>query len=345
MSTDAIIKAHQADFDCTNYSTKVKSYSDYLDSLGGVFKDLKDFTGTVDTVKGFQNVGEYTFGLMSIYGFDYDNDTNYHHWCGGYPFYVNGKKGKCNWGRIDDLCGKTTKSKTTNCNYGMDSLLFKAGLFGKTGQMRNSCDFKAMIRSGYPVTHNIHSLQVGDLVQFFRNPVTTMNPSKWTKWGHVAVVGEVLEDGSVILYDSGSRFICSKTGNYKFKFTVDSKNKPTGNYGSWSGWMGTRCVVLPDAIRPDRTLTDLAVSVIYGEYGSGEIRKKLLGSRYDMIQKMVNHLMKNPSDFVFAVAQFVLAGHAGSGDLRKEFLGSWYDEVQVKINQILQVSNTIETKH
>lgn len=342
MSTAEIVKKHMNDFNCENYTEKVPSYSKYLDSLGGVFSKYKDFTGTVTTVAGFHDISEYVFGLWSIYGFDYNNGDHNYKWEGGYPFYVNGKQGKCNWGRIDDLCGKTSKSKTTNCNFGIDSLLYKAGLFGKSGQMKDSCSMKTMVKSGCPVIHNLQSLQVGDLIELFRNPVTSKNPSTWSKWGHVVVVGEI-NNGSVIVYDTGSRFIRSKTMNYKYKFTVDGKNKPSGNYNSFSGWIGIRSVVLPDAVRQDRTLSDLAVSVLYGDYGSGPMRKKLLGSKYDSVQKMVTYLVNHPFDRLFAEAQFVLAGHAGLGDIRKEYLGERYDIIQEKINEILQVSNTLET--
>lgn len=40
--------------------------------------------------------------------------------------------------------------------------------------------------------------------------------------------------------------------------------------------------------QPTKTIDDLAVEVILGEYGNGEERKKLLGSKYEKVQKRVN---------------------------------------------------------
>ena len=86
----------------------------------------------------------------------------------------------------------------------------------------------------------------------------------------------------------------------------------------------------------DRSTTDLAVGTLFGEYGSGAIRKNYLGDKYDIVQKLVNHFVtsKGYNDYLVACALYVLNGYAGSGDYRKDYLDTDYDAVQNKINEI-----------
>ena len=201
IGTKKIVDAHKADFDCTDYASRMKEYGGYeayLKKLGGVFGKWAGKTGSVKTVMEFREFAEYTWGLMSIFGFDYNNGKIYRRWAGGKPFYTGSHKGRSNWGRIDDLCGKSSKAKTTNCNYGQDSFLYKAGLFGKDGQPTNSCGFRSHIKSRkFNFFHDLKDLQVGDLVNFFSEPATGDDCNKWKTWHHVAIVGEItLERGT-----------------------------------------------------------------------------------------------------------------------------------------------------
>lgn len=74
---------------------------------------------------------------------------------------------------------------------------------------------------------------------------------------------------------------------------------------------------------------DLAYGVMTGKYGDGEERKKALGSRYDEVQKFINHI--NEANVATLVDE-VKAGKYGNGDVRKAVLGSRYEEVQKAIN-------------
>lgn len=346
-ATQKIIDAHKSDFNCTNYISKLRAYggySAYLNSLGGVFKKWNGKTASVKTVEELHEIAEYVFGLMSIFGFDYNNGTWYRKWAGGSPFYINNQKGRCNWGRIDDLCGKESKDKTTNCNYGMDSLLYKAGLYGGNNQPTNSCAYKSHIKSRKcPFFRNQKDLQIGDLIQFFRNPVTTNNCDDWSDWGHVAIVGDIV-NGNIILFDSGGRFIT--TGNYKHEFKVDKNNKPIGDYDTYKGWVAIRDFTLVgaknDSIK-NRSDSALAVGVIHAEYGSGNDRKNLLGNRYSAVQKLVNHYLSSNghNDYIRACADFVLSGYAGSGETRKAYFGNIYNEVQNKVNWVIKTAEEV----
>ena len=78
----------------------------------------------------------------------------------------------------------------------------------------------------------------------------------------------------------------------------------------------------------------LAVGVMQGKYGTGEARKKALGSRYDEVQSFINHIYSASNQ---TLANEVLQGKYGSGDVRKAVLGSRYELVQKLVNQKLGV--------
>lgn len=347
IGTKKIVDAHKADFDCTDYASKMKAYGGYeayLKKLGGVFEKWAGKTGSVKTVMEFREFAEYTWGLMSLFGFDYNNGKIYRRWAGGKPFYTGSHKGRSNWGRIDDLCGKSSKAKTTNCNYGQDSFLYKAGLFGKDGQPTNSCGFRSHIKSRkFKFFHDLQDLQVGDLVNFFSEPAAGDNPDKWKTWHHVAIVGELI-NGRVILYDSGGRFIT--TGVYKHELKVDSKNRPVGDYGSYKGYIGIRALNLKDAKHDmvrDRTDECIAVGVIHDDYGKNQERKSFLGSRYDKVQELVTRYKSaaNHADYIRACADFVLSGYAGNGVYRQSYFGDEYAEVQKKVEWVAKTAKAV----
>ena len=90
--------------------------------------------------------------------------------------------------------------------------------------------------------------------------------------------------------------------------------------------------------KPEPTPTDdileLVAGVMAGKYGNNEQRKAALGSRYDEVQKMVNHIF---SASVNELAREVISGKYGTGDLRKRVLWTRYDAVQKEVNRILGV--------
>lgn len=239
--TEKIIKAHQADFNSSNWQAKLASYggySAYLNKLGGVFAKWNGKNGSVKTAAQFQEIAQYVFGLMAVYGFNYNNGRFTVRWGGGSPFYPSADDGRCNWGEIDTLCSSAEKSKTTNCNFGMDSLYYKAGIM--PGRIKLSDMYKAQARK-YKVIRKKSDLRIGDLVHMFGERVTSDDPDTWEDWHHVCCVGEKYGD-KVIMYDTGSRFISS--GNFKHELTVNGNNEPTGDYSSYDGWVGIRIVEL-----------------------------------------------------------------------------------------------------
>ena len=74
---------------------------------------------------------------------------------------------------------------------------------------------------------------------------------------------------------------------------------------------------------------DLVVGVMQGKYGNGDARKSALGSKYDEVQGLINHI--NSAD-AQTLAEEVKAGKYGNGETRKTVLGSRYNEVQNIVN-------------
>ena len=80
---------------------------------------------------------------------------------------------------------------------------------------------------------------------------------------------------------------------------------------------------------PSGTIFELVVAVMQNAYGAGETRKSNLGTRYDEVQSMINHIATANVDTLVSETK---AGKYGNGDTRKIVLGSRYTEVQNKIN-------------
>ena len=81
---------------------------------------------------------------------------------------------------------------------------------------------------------------------------------------------------------------------------------------------------------PSGSTLDLVVGVMQGKYGVGDAREKALGTRYNEVQNVINHISSASVD---TLVSEVKAGKYGNGNTRKTVLGSRYTEVQNKINQ------------
>lgn len=342
IETEKIIKAHEGDFDSSNWQSKLKNYggySAYLNKLGGVFAKFNGKNASVKTAKEFREIAQYVFGLMAIYGFNYNNNSTHVRWGGPRPFYPTADSGSCNWGEIDTLCSSPNKDKTTNCNYGIDSLYYKAGI--APDAFDYSYRFKWLARN-YPVIRKKNDLRVGDLVHFFHAPVKSDNPDTWDGWGHVACVGEKVGN-TVILYDFGNRFI--RTADFRKPFTVDTSNKPTGQYDNYEGWAAMRVVELVgngDEVKGD---SEYAVEVIAGKWGSNLVRRVRLGNRYKNVQSRVNYFLNGTKQgreaYLRAAASYVLKGFAGKEEDRAKFFGKNYADVQNKVNWVVKTAQKV----
>lgn len=97
--------------------------------------------------------------------------------------------------------------------------------------------------------------------------------------------------------------------------------------------------VEPETANPDGSILDLAVEVMKGNYGDGDVRKDRLGNRYDEVQSFINHIYEESAE---TLAEEVKEGKYGNGDTRKIVLGDRYDEVQTIVNNNSQVYYTVQ---
>lgn len=104
----------------------------------------------------------------------------------------------------------------------------------------------------------------------------------------------------------------------------------------WKSYAGATngTVSKPEASTPQQTTPtgstlDLVYGVMMGQYGSGTERKTKLGSRYDEVQNIINHIASASAS---TLATEVKSGAYGNGDVRKVVLGSRYNEVQKIVN-------------
>lgn len=80
---------------------------------------------------------------------------------------------------------------------------------------------------------------------------------------------------------------------------------------------------------PSGTTLQLATWTMEGKYGTGDERKKKLGSRYDEVQSFINHIATASAR---TLANEVWSGKYGDGATRKTVLGNRYNEVQKIVN-------------
>ncbi len=107
---------------------------------------------------------------------------------------------------------------------------------------------------------------------------------------------------------------------------------------------GSQEVKKPTTTSVSKTVDQLAQEVIKGLHGTGEVRKKRLGSQYAAVQARVNELLAPnakpapkpvPQKTVDQLAREVIDGKHGNGDARKKALGNQYNAVQKRVDEIL----------
>lgn len=107
-----------------------------------------------------------------------------------------------------------------------------------------------------------------------------------------------------------------------------------GDRASWNQHAGTGNAIVPSApvptpSIPSNNVLNLVYDTMLGKYGNGDERRSKLGSNYDAVQNMINHIS---SDSVDTLVSETKNGNYGNGETRKVVLGSRYQAVQDKIN-------------
>lgn len=98
----------------------------------------------------------------------------------------------------------------------------------------------------------------------------------------------------------------------------------------WNAYAGSNGNAKPIEPAKGQTVDEIVKDVLLGKYGSGDERKKKLGSKYDEVQARVNKL--------YDIADEVIDGIWGNGSHRKEALekrGYPYELVQKIVNDKL----------
>ena len=85
----------------------------------------------------------------------------------------------------------------------------------------------------------------------------------------------------------------------------------------------------PAPSAPSGSTLDLVYNTMKGQYGDGEARKNALGSRWQEVQDIINHIDSASTD---TLVEEVYARKYGDGEVRKTVLGKRWQEVQDKIN-------------
>ena len=276
-NTMRIVEKHINDFNYYNFNQVINSYGGfdkYMKSLGGVFAKYYGRELEIKNPCDLQDVGEYVFGMMYMYGFDYFSGLSrkYCKWGGSclkyadlnkaeeegkldqikipsgdpdafYPgsfrYDQNGLSNRTNFDAL--ISGRTGINMTTNCNWTVDMVYYKAGVFGKQFNTTGASP-KSEAKQGI-IIDKVSDIAVGDIVHFYDNPIDKNDPSTWNSWYHVAFIGEVdKKAGTVTGYDGGSYYQLTKT----FKWTSDLNG--TKLYGT-ENWVAIR---LPIGLDPDK---------------------------------------------------------------------------------------------
>lgn len=159
--------------------------------------------------------------------------------------------------------------------------------------------------------------------------------------GHVAIVEEILNDGTIITSNSGY------LGSYFYMRTIKAPYNLGGTY-VFQGfiYLPQTFVAKEWVLKP---IDDVAKEVILGEWGHGADRKSKLTARgydYNEVQAKVNWIIsqheKNHYTSIDVLVQDIIAGKLGNGLDRKQRIinaGYNYEEVQTKVNIALSLKN------
>lgn len=288
--TASIVEQHLYDFNKFNFNEKMAEYGGFenycRNQLGGVFATWTgvDNVADVQTEEELQEIAEYVWGLMTIYGFDYCNATPSHYgtWRhadklspdDSFHLDTNSIYTGLPATNIDKVCNGSqgVDLVVTNCNWGADYLMYKCGIFSgeDSSKPKSSCDFESLVNVyNCEIITSKEDLKVGDLIECFESPITDYsNPSEWRShgWFHVCTVGEVDEiEDTITFYDAGHFF--TESGNYKHVI------KRSGNYFPYAGWVGIRVRNLSEGLigfPPDLDVIAMAKGKIIAKYEDGE---------------------------------------------------------------------------
>lgn len=158
------------------------------------------------------------------------------------------------------------------------------------------------------------------VAQYANMDQTGYQATPWNEGAYTCAIRQYSSAGRLSGYSGNldlNKFYGDKNAWLKY-CNPDSAHEDTGGSASPS-----------QPASPTGSTLDLVVGVMQGKYGNGDARKAALGSHYDEVQNMINHISTASAQ---TLANEVLAGTYGNGDTRKIALGSRYNEVQKIVN-------------
>lgn len=208
VETAATIKQHKKDFYYKNVDAKLKKAGGLLKYIQNLDKNKKGVFWTyasrtngkggikkipVKTAADLQEAAEFIYGLMMIWGVDYDNNQSYTEWKGNDAFYYPRKHsgGYSNKSIIAFL--KSKETIRMNCNSLVRTFYKSTTLKDIGGVGSGKPEHIKMSKVGKITKWN--QLKVGDIVHFFNGG----------NWRHVAIVGEVYSN-KIVMYDGSQLF-------------------------------------------------------------------------------------------------------------------------------------------
>lgn len=96
----------------------------------------------------------------------------------------------------------------------------------------------------------------------------------------------------------------------------------------------------PEVSAPEGTTLELVYRTMKDEFGGGDARKTALGSRYDEVHEVINHIYSASAQ---ELADEVWTGKYGDDEVRRTVLGDRWQEVQDIVNDGGKKYHTIES--
>lgn len=157
------------------------------------------------------------------------------------------------------------------------------------------------------------------VAQYANNNTTGYQDTPWNEGAYSCTIRQYSSSGRLNGYGGNldlNKFYGTREAWMKYADPTGNTQPPTPSEPSTSS-------------DPQGRTIDLVAKVMQDEYGDGDARKAALGSRYDEVQDMINHIYSASAS---TLADEVWEGVYGNGILRKTVLGSRYDEVMKVVN-------------
>lgn len=218
---------------------------------------------------------------------------------------------------------------------GTDNPTFNSGK-DKTW-VKNWCDYVASKTNVKPLVYTSKAYMgnisgIGDyglwIAQYANNNQTDYQATPWNEGAYSCAIRQYSSHGRITGYNANidlDKFYGDATAWKKY-----------ANPGNAKPVEGGPSNPSTPSTTPSGSTLDLVLGVMQGKYGDGNARKAALGTRYDEVQNMINHIATASAS---TLANEVKAGKYGNGDTRKTVLGSRYTEVQNIVNAGSKKSN------